>query len=74
MVNLPWVQFGGVRAEDGLGVGSLILTPIAFFLMSFLIFLGGSGVEATLCLLARVSKYSALGPFDEALTGLALGV
>jgi hypothetical protein len=35
MVNLPQVSFGGVGAGDGLGAGSLILTPDVFLFMTF---------------------------------------
>jgi hypothetical protein len=65
MVNPPRMHFGGVRVGVGLGVGSLILTPNAFLLMTFSIFFGGDGVAAALHLLARVREDPALGPFDE---------
>jgi hypothetical protein len=38
IVNLLHDPFGGIKAEDGLGVGSLILTPLVVLPMTFLAF------------------------------------
>jgi hypothetical protein len=73
MVNPPGVRLGGVGAEEGLGAGSLILTPDAFLLVIFLAFLEAGGVSVTLHLPSRVLEDPTLGPFDDALTDLALG-
>jgi hypothetical protein len=74
MVNPPRVRFGAVGAGEGLGVGSLILTPVGFFFVTFLAFLGADGVVATLNLPARVLDDPVLGPCDDALTDLTLRV
>jgi hypothetical protein len=74
MVNLPRVRFGGVKAGEVLGAGSLIWIVVAFLLMTFLAFLGVGGVAATLRLPARVCDDPTLGPFDDVSTDSALGV
>jgi hypothetical protein len=52
IVNLLRDSFGGVREEDGLDSGSLILTPPVVLPMTlFSLFLGG-GVEGDMRLLA----------------------
>jgi hypothetical protein len=73
-VNPPRVWFGGVGAGEGLGAGSLILTPISFLLVTFLAFLGVGGVAVTLCLPARVLDVPTLGPCYDAPTGSTLKV
>jgi hypothetical protein len=50
MVNLPREPLGGVGVADGLGVGSLILTPLGFLAMTFLDFFERGGVAMALCL------------------------
>jgi hypothetical protein len=65
IVNLPRVSFGGVGAGDGLGAGSLILTPDVFLFMTFRGFFRGGGVTTILHLLAQVREDPALGPADE---------
>jgi hypothetical protein len=55
-----------------LGAGSLILTPHGFLLITFLAFLE-AGVSATFRLPTQVLEDPALGPFDDALAGSALG-
>jgi hypothetical protein len=73
-VNPPWVRLGGVGAGDDLGVGSLILSPDAFFLTTFCNFFGGGGVAAALHLLAWVLEDPKLWPFDKSLVELTLKV
>jgi hypothetical protein len=68
------VWFKGVKAGDGFGAGSLIFMPIAFLLMTFLVFRGGGRVEVALRLLGQVFEGLTLGILDEALTDLALRV
>jgi hypothetical protein len=72
MVNLPHGPLGGVRVEDGLGAGSLILTPSACLPMTFLSFFRGGSVVVALCLPAQVLDDPALGPADESLVDSAL--
>jgi hypothetical protein len=66
----PQVWLGGVRVGEGLGVGSLILTPVGFLLVAFLAFLEVGGVSVAFHLLARVLEDPTLGPFDDALLAL----
>jgi hypothetical protein len=47
MVNLPHGPLGGVRVDNGLVAGSLILTPRAFLPTTFLSFFGGGAAAAT---------------------------
>jgi hypothetical protein len=74
MVNLPRGPLGGVEVEDGLGIRTLILTPLVFLLMTFQIFFRGGGVVAALRLLARVLDDPALGPAGESSADLVLGI
>jgi hypothetical protein len=73
MVNFPCGPLGGVGVEDGLGVGSLILTPLVFLPTTFLSFFGGGRAAATFRLLARVLDDLALGLAKESSVELVLG-
>jgi hypothetical protein len=73
-VNPCRMRLGGVRAESVLGVGSLILRPVAFSPMTFLAFQGGAGAAVALSLPAPIFQGPALGPLDEASIESALGV
>jgi hypothetical protein len=61
MVNLPYRPLGVVGVEDGLGAGSLILTPLAFLPTTFLGFFGGVRAVAAFRLPAQVRDDLALG-------------
>jgi hypothetical protein len=65
-VHPPWVQLGGVGAEDRLGDGSLILIPDDFLLMTFLALYEEGGVAMSLCFPTQVLEEPTLGPFDDA--------
>jgi hypothetical protein len=73
-VNIPRGPFGGVRADDGLGVESLILSLDAFLFTIVRGFFGCGGIATALCLPARVQVVLALGSADESSVDLALGV
>jgi hypothetical protein len=71
-MNLPRALFRGVGAGDGLGDGSLILTPIGFLPTTFWCFFGG-GVAAALHLPSQFFGDSALGSADESQPAWGLG-
>jgi hypothetical protein len=47
MIKLPHVRLGGVETGTDLGVGSLMLSPNGFLLMTFFAFLATGGVAVT---------------------------
>jgi hypothetical protein len=74
MVNLPRGPLVGVRVVDGLGTGSLIMTPSNLLPTTFLAFFEGGKVVAALRLPARVMDDLALGHADESLANSTFGI
>jgi hypothetical protein len=72
MVKPPQVRLGGVEA--GAGVGSLILSPDGFLLVTFLAFFAEGELAEALHLPTWVLEDPALGPFHEAPTVSVLRV
>jgi hypothetical protein len=72
-VNLPCGPVGGVRVEDSLGAGSLILIHPAFLPTTFLGFFRGGGAVASFHLPARVLGDPALRLADETSIDSVLG-
>jgi hypothetical protein len=63
MVNPPRVWLGGVKAGEGLGAGSLILTPNGFFACNLPCFLRGGWSDDDFTFASPSSRRPGAGTF-----------